>query len=127
MLRSAPVEAVAENPPPNCILLGIEESYAKYAIRYWLTDLARDDPTDSVVRTRLYFSLQRAKIPLSIPAYAIFQTKETKSRREKKTQADFDRRLRALAQVELFKSISDEERATLAEHLRHAPFTDCEV
>jgi small-conductance mechanosensitive channel/CRP-like cAMP-binding protein len=127
MLKSSPIEGVAHSPAPNCILLGLEESYGRYAIRYWLTDLARDDPTDSVVRTRLYFALQRAKIPLSIPAYAIFQTKETSSRREKKTRADFDRRMHALAQVELFRSISDEERATLAEHLRYAPFTDGEV
>jgi len=44
-----------------------KESYASYAVRYWLTDLAVDDPTNSIVRTRIYFALRRAGIPLSIP------------------------------------------------------------
>ena len=72
---------MARDPPPDCVLMGLEESYGRYAVRYWLTELAKDDPTDSVVRTRLYFALQRAKIPLSMHAYAIFTTEDSTSRR----------------------------------------------
>ena len=49
-----------------------------------LTDLAHDDGTDSVVRTRIYFALQRARIPLSMPAHAIFMTEDTGKRKERK-------------------------------------------
>lgn len=127
MLRNAQIDGVATVPQANCVFVGIEDSYARYGIRYWLTDLQRTDSTDSVVRTRLYFALQRAKIPLSIPAYAVFETRETTDRRTEKTRVDFDRRLHALSQVELFRSITDEERATLAENLRYAPFTQGEI
>jgi small-conductance mechanosensitive channel len=56
-LRSTPIENVARTPPPNCVLMDISESYCRFAVRYWLTNLAADDGTDSVVRTRIYFAL----------------------------------------------------------------------
>ena len=47
-----------------------KESIAYYAVRYWLIDLATDDPTSSRVRARIYTALKRADIPLAIPALA---------------------------------------------------------
>lgn len=126
-LRNAPIEHVARDPLPNCILMGLEESYARYAVRYWLTDLAADDPTDSTVRTRIYFALQRARIPLSMPAHAVFMTEDSSSRREQKARADHDRRLGALSAVDLFKTLSHEEREHLADRLMYAPFTRGEI
>src|SRR5205814_7697525 len=75
-LRAEPIDSVAAQPPPNCVLMDFKESYCSYAVRYWLTDLAVDDPTNSVVRTRIYFALNRANIPLSIPAHSLFLTEE---------------------------------------------------
>jgi hypothetical protein len=43
------------------------DSFAYYAARYWLTDLAVDDPTSSAVRARIYAALRRASIPLARP------------------------------------------------------------
>ena len=48
-LQAAPIEHVAVEPAPHCILMDLHESFGRYAVRYWLTDLARDDPTDSVI------------------------------------------------------------------------------
>ncbi|MCK6549417.1 mechanosensitive ion channel family protein [Myxococcota bacterium] len=126
-LLNAPIEGVALEPQPNCILMGLEESYARYAVRYWLTDLARDDPTDSIVRTRVYFALQRSRIPLSMPAHAIFVTEDNSKRKEKKARADLDRRFHAISQVDLFQSLSEPERRRIAESLLYAPFTRGEV
>src|SRR5260221_5385959 len=61
-LRGAPIESVAEIPPPECVLKSLDESYARYTVRYWLTNIATDDPVDSVIRTRIYFALRRAGI-----------------------------------------------------------------
>jgi small-conductance mechanosensitive channel/CRP-like cAMP-binding protein len=122
-LRGEAIENVAAEPAPNCILIDLHESYCRYAVRYWLKDLAVDDPTDSIVRTRIYFALRRVGIPLSIPAHAIFMTEDSSERRAEKTQKDLARRIAALRRVELFASLSDEERARLADGLRVAPFT----
>ena len=51
---------VSPTPAPNCVFMDFEASYGRYAVRYWLTDLAVDDPTDSLVRVRIYFALKRA-------------------------------------------------------------------
>ncbi len=95
---------------------------AEPAVRYWLTDLAVDDPTNSIVRTRIYFALRRANIPLSIPAHSLFVTEEDQSRLERKRAEEIDERVAALKRVELFHSLTDEERRSLASRLRVAPF-----
>ena len=121
-LRAEPIPNLAATPAPNCILMDFKESYGSYAVRYWLTDLAVDDPTNSIVRTRIYFALSRANIPLSIPAHSLFVTEEDESRLARKRAEEIDERVSALKRVELFKSLTDEESRFLASHLRVAPF-----
>ena len=41
------------------------KGYARYALRYWLTDLAADDPTDAMLRWHIMTALQRAGIKLA--------------------------------------------------------------
>jgi small-conductance mechanosensitive channel/CRP-like cAMP-binding protein len=122
-LTAAPIERVASTPAPHCILMDLADSTARYAVRYWLTDLAVDDPTDSVVRTRIYFALKRHSIPLSIPAHAVFLTEENVERKAEKSRSDRERRLAAMARVDLFDDLDDATRARLADRLRYAPFT----
>jgi small-conductance mechanosensitive channel/CRP-like cAMP-binding protein len=126
-LRSEPIPNVATEPSPNCVLMDFKESYGSYAVRYWLTDLAVDDPTNSVVRTRIYFALRRAAIALSIPAHSIFVTQEDDSRSERKAAEDIQRRSEALKRVELFGPLRDDEVKALAPRLRPTPFTRGEV
>ncbi|HEX4620385.1 MAG TPA: mechanosensitive ion channel family protein, partial [Myxococcaceae bacterium] len=118
---------VASQPPPNCVLMELGDSYGRYALRYWLTDLQLDDPTDSRVRTRLYFALKRAGIPLSIPAQAVFVTEESEDRKHHKEADDFAKRVKAISCVELFAHLGEEERERLARSLRPAPFSDGEI
>jgi small-conductance mechanosensitive channel/CRP-like cAMP-binding protein len=128
-LLAEPIERVASQPPPNCILMEFKESYCQYAVRYWLTDLAMDDPTDSLVRARIYFALQRAGIPLSVPAYTTFVSEETAERKKLHYEREVQQRLQSLnlARVELFASMNDQERRKVAERLRPAPFMQGEV
>ncbi len=126
-LCAAPIQGVALKPKPNCVLMDLSESYCRYAIRYWLTDLAHDDPTDSVVRQRIYLALKRVAIPLSMPAHAIFMTKESTRRKERKSIEDEANVTRMLASVPLFAHLSPEELLHLARHSRLAPFAKGET
>ena len=126
-LRSERIPNIAADPSPNCVLMDFKESYCSYAVRYWLTDLAVDDPTNSVVRTRIYFALRRAGIPLSIPAHSLFVTEDDSSRRERKSTEEIEKRVKSLRSVDLFDSLTDEERQSLAARLRVAPFVRGEV
>jgi CRP-like cAMP-binding protein len=113
---------IADDPLPHCLIVDFKDSYTAYAARYWLTDLALTDPTDSIVRTRIYSALRRAEIPLSIPARTLFVTEEDESRRERKRSEEAERRVSALNRIELFDNLTDEERQKLARGLRAAPF-----
>jgi CRP-like cAMP-binding protein len=126
-IRGITIENVAVTPQPECILMDLTESFGRYALRYWLTNIAIDDPTDSVIRTRIYYALNRAGIPLSIPAHAIFLTEESAERKQEKSRADSERRLDALRHIGIFAGLSEDDQKLLAEHLHRAPFAPNEV
>lgn len=127
-LRQAELPRVAPDPPPNCVAMEFAESFTRYAVRYWLTDLAADDPTDSDVRTHVVAALKRAGISLALPAHAVFLTEEENAeRRLRKAREDQEQRVRALRKVALFNRLPDEELETLASQLVYAPFAQGDV
>jgi small-conductance mechanosensitive channel/CRP-like cAMP-binding protein len=130
-LRGSPIEGVAQDPPPNCVCLDFakegRDSFGYYALRYWLTDLARDDLVNSNVRVRLFAALRRARIPLAVPAAQIFVEQDDPERRERKHRREIEKRTRALREVEIFQPLTDEELAKLAESLSFAPFSKGET
>jgi len=130
-LQSTPILNVAAFPPPNCICFDFArqggESYANYAVRYWLTDLAQDDPTSSAVRVRVYVALKRANIPLALPGAAVFVSQDDPQNRERKQAREMAHRVAVLEQVEMLSSLSSEERVQLATFMRLAPFGRGEV
>ncbi len=118
---------VATTPQPSCVLMELGESTAKYVLRYFLTDPALDDPTDSLVRTRIVYALKRDGVPLAIPAQAVFVTTETAERRDEKSRRQLEQRVRVISEIGLFSSLSEHERARLAEGLRPVPFAQGEI
>jgi small-conductance mechanosensitive channel len=121
-LRKDPVPRMALDPAPTVVMMGVRDSYAQYVARYWLTDLAVDDPTDSAVRIRIWFALRRAGISMSIPASTVFLTHETPERESRKAERELAQRLRALEKVDLFSGLSAKLKRQLAEQLEPAPF-----
>jgi small-conductance mechanosensitive channel/CRP-like cAMP-binding protein len=126
-LCKEPIPRVANEPRPHCILIEIGESYYRFAVRYWLTEPGVDDPTDSVVRTRLIAALKRAGIPLGIPAKALFVTSDTSERREEKARREVTHRVQLLRRISLFDKLSTEEVERLATDLKPVPFAKGEV
>jgi CRP-like cAMP-binding protein/small-conductance mechanosensitive channel len=130
-LVSAPIQCVAETPAAHCICMDLarehRDGYVLYAVRYYLTDLARDDPTSSDVRERIFSALRRANIPLAIPAAALFMSEESSERAERKAERDVDAKLRVLSSIELFRHLDENERRALASTARRTPFGRAEV
>jgi len=124
-LGASPIEGVAADPKPTVIAYDFakdgRDSFGYYAARYWLTDLANDDPTSSRVRARIFTALKRAGIPLARPAQTLFfQANEAETDRTKRHETQ---RLGALEMVDLFHALTPEERAFVSTHLTYAPFT----
>lgn len=126
-LTREPIPSVSKSPGPDVLLIDFKDSWALYATRYWLTDIFHDDPTDSVIRTRIFFALRRAGIPLSLPAHTIFTEPRDEARRERHAARHAAERREAVDGVPLFHALTDDERARLAEALVFAPFAPGEA
>jgi small-conductance mechanosensitive channel/CRP-like cAMP-binding protein len=126
-VRGAQIQGVASEPAPNCILSDMSHTYGSYSVRYWLTDLAHDDPTDSEVRTRIFFALERAGIKLARPLQRVEVAHDSEERNVIKTEKQRARRRALLDSVELFTALAPEERQVLADELKYAPFARGEV
>jgi small-conductance mechanosensitive channel/CRP-like cAMP-binding protein len=130
-LQEAPIPNVAADPAAHCICYDFakdtRDSFAYYAVRYWLTDLAKDDPTSSLVRQRIYAALRRAGIPLAVPGATVFLSQDDPEHVERKEARELDRRIAALESVKLFNPMTAAEKARIAPLIRPAPFTRGEV
>jgi small-conductance mechanosensitive channel len=130
-MLAAPIERVAADPPPSVICYDLakdgRDSFGYYAVRYWLTDLAIDDPTSSAVRERIYAALRRANIPLARSAQTVFFAPDERRHPEERLERHHADRLVVLAGVELFTTLTPTERESLADHLTYAPFGNAEI
>ena len=126
-VREAEIADVAQRPQPGCVLLGFEEGNLRFALRYFLTNLADDDPTDSRVRVHLFTAFQRIGIRISEPQQTVHLVEEDEAHAEAVRKRDMQRRLAAVQGVDLFSSLSEEERAAVVERLQYAPFARGDV
>lgn len=126
-LHRSDILGVAKTPAPNCVMMDFAESTARYAVRYWLTDLANDDPTDSAVRLHVFTALQRAGIAPAIPERYLHLEKEGTKHLAMRHSREIEQRLAVLHQVELFRSLTEDELRLVAEGLRYTPFAPGDV
>ncbi|MBI5890417.1 MAG: mechanosensitive ion channel [Nitrosomonadales bacterium] len=114
---------VARNPAPNCLLMDMDDKgYARYALRYWLTDLAADDPTDAMLRWHIMSALHRAGIKPAQQGQSLHITKENEKYDEAVHQREVQLRIKTLRKVELFSQLNDAELTGLAQSLQYSPF-----
>lgn len=127
-LQAAPIEGVAADPKPHAICMDFtkSDSFASYAVRYWLTELAKDDPTSSRVRERIYTALRRAGIPLAVPAAHLWVAQDAENR-ERKRLREGERRRAALSGLEFLRALHDDERDHAADGLKYALFAPGET
>ena len=122
-LHAAPIENVADDPRPSVVCMDfthdLRESVASYAVRYWILDLAPDDPTSSRVRARIFTALQRAQIPLAVPAHTAFVELKDEARTARRLERQVDERFAALKPGHLGRSLTDDAHRTPAAGMSH--------
>jgi small-conductance mechanosensitive channel/CRP-like cAMP-binding protein len=121
-LAAATIPNVSAEPKPSCLLMDFDRSSARYALRYWLTNLELGDTTDSQVRTHIFAALQREGMRLSVPEYNVNLTKAGQKRAAQKRTREAAQRLELLRRVDILQPLNDGELATIAEQLRFTPF-----
>ncbi len=118
----AEIANVAKSPAPSCVLMEMDKGVLRFALRYWLTDLALDDPTDAAVRWHVYTSLERAGIALVVESQNVHYVVENERYEGVLHQRESQQRLKSLRRVELFAQMTDEELTSLAARLKYAQF-----
>src|SRR5205085_369925 len=109
------------------VYFNVDFRYAPSEVIAAVEAALRADPTDSVVRHRVYFALKRAGIPPSIPAQMLFVEADDPKRRERKRGEELARRDEALRHCVLFSALTEDERTELATNLNVAPFIRGEI
>jgi len=118
----AEINNVAKFPVPSCVLMEMDKGVARYALRFWLTDLAVDDPTDAAVRWHVYTALERAGIALTVEEQNVHYVKVNEKYQSVLQKRELELRVKTLKRVELFAQMTDDELQELAERLKYAPF-----
>ena len=96
-------------------------------MRYWLTDLARDDATDSEVWVHLVAELQRAGLGIVAPQYSVRMFKENEKQSRAQQTREMVLRLKALRQIDIFAHLQEDELLRVAERLVFTPFAPGDV
>ncbi len=126
-LCASPIDNVATEPKPSVVCMDFahdnRDSFATYAVRYWLIDLAFDDPTSSRVRARIYTALSRAEIPLAMPAVTNFVEVHDHERAQKRLAREHEQHFAALKGVPMFRPLTEDELRTLAAGMNHVVYT----
>ena len=126
-VREAEISNVAIDPAPSCVLMDFEHGYGRYFLRYWLSDMAQDDGTDSLVRTHIYTALQRHGMRIAIGEHNVRLTQLDDQHQAAIQSRETARRVGALKRVDLFSSFSEAEVHAVAISMAYTPFAKGDV
>ncbi len=106
--------------------MNVEGGIARYAVRYWLTNLARDNPTDSMVRSLIDAALRRNDRRLTPPIFNVFMSKE-KQHQDARHKRHTAERTDTLRKLPLFAMLQEDELLQLADQVKFAPFVSGDI
>jgi small-conductance mechanosensitive channel/CRP-like cAMP-binding protein len=110
-------ENVSDKITPIVRIRNLGESGIEYEVKYWLTDYARYNDTDALVRQRIWYAFRRAGLKFSFPTRTV--ELERKSRHAV-VESDQGALIERLSAVDIFAPLSVEETAKLAQaSVRH--------
>lgn len=121
-MRDVPIGNVARSPAPSTVLAGFQYGNLAYELRYFLTEIAEDDMTDSMVLVHLFASLQRAGIRIAEEQRTVHSISRDEAHADAVRRRELNRRLEMLRGVDLFSVLSEDEIGEVAERLQYAPF-----
>lgn len=103
---------VLSHPAPAAFLMNFDESGIRYELKYWIADARRFPEISDVVRTNIWYELDRCGIPFSYPTRIV----EIRS----KPETEPTNRVSALLQAQpLFADMETEQIQALAKSARH--------
>ena len=118
-LANAQIPDVARAPAPSVGCVAFKDSGIEYAVAYDLTDAGAYWIADSRIRTHIYAALMRQGFVISFPRRIV---EVRHDERPGAARREIEHRTAALASMDLFASLTDAERASLARQLTTSPY-----
>jgi small-conductance mechanosensitive channel len=111
VVREAVREAdnVSQKITPIVRIRNLGESNLEWEVKYWLTDYARYNDTDALVRQRIWYAFRRAGLSFGFPTRTI-----EIERKRQEPDSDHDALVERLAAVDIFAPLTVDETAALA-------------
>ncbi|HXE64055.1 MAG TPA: mechanosensitive ion channel family protein [Bryobacteraceae bacterium] len=119
-LRASPIENVAAEPAPQCVIQDLAPGHIQYAAVVWFSNPGVEVSPASAVLHRIYYALQRAGIPVS-EISMLLEKKPDAPPLEEAKPADILRR------TPIFRLLEEEDLTELAKSLRRQTFAPGEL
>jgi small-conductance mechanosensitive channel/CRP-like cAMP-binding protein len=115
-LASCPL--VLTSPPPDAMVRDFGDSAVIYRVRFWTDDFELDEEAADQVRSSLYYAFRREGLEIPYPIQAEY-TKEFAVVDEAARLAEREELLRG---VDLFATLTDDQRSAIAASMRPLDF-----
>ena len=103
---------VLSSPAPAAFLMSFDDSGIRYELKYWIDDARRHPEISDIVRTNIWYELDRRTIPLSYPTRIV----EIRSKKETEPTDQVSASLQAQP---LFADMETDQIQALAKSARH--------
>ena len=101
---------VLQAPAPDVVVMSFDSSAITYRARFWVEDYANDEKARDDVRTAIYYSFGRRGIEIPYP----IQVQYEKKWQDADPSAGPKQRESWLAKIDLFATLTDEQRREIA-------------
>jgi small-conductance mechanosensitive channel/CRP-like cAMP-binding protein len=114
VVREAVREAdnVSQKITPIVRIRNLGDNGVDYEVNYWLTDYAKYNDTDALVRQRIWYAFRRAKLNFAYPTRTLLIERTSKAGMRAGEESAIVERLGA---VDIFAPLSSDEAAMLAQ------------
>ncbi len=124
-LARAEIRNVAANPPIVVLCTGFGDSAIHFIVRYGLSTLGTDIPTDSQIRLHVAATLARHGMEIPLPQRVLIRGRPQGS--GELHERALAARAATLAKLELFAALTDDERRALTEEVSDCPYVTDDV
>ncbi len=121
------IRNVATEPRLICTCRTFDDNSIRYAVLYWLTDLAFDQVTDSEVRAHIFATLTRNHMEIPLPHRVLLTPDAVTAQHDATISREMASRLEVLGRLSLFAELTDGERRALAAELKDEPYLTGDV